>query len=385
MPAPERLHPTRTPTRASLALLGAVLFLSGLAASAQGGPGTATARTIDVPVVKATAGPLSGGQIFQARLEPVRQSVLTAQTNGRVLTLAVAAGASVRAGQVLLRVDDREVAAALQAGDAGVAEADAAARQAELTLARQRSLAQSGFLSPAAVEQAETQRDAAAAAARQARARQSQAQVARGFASVTAPFDGRVLATHVEPGELAQPGRPLVTVYQPERLRAVVSLPVGALRGLPPPERLELHLDDGRRVKPVSSEILPGADPVSQTLTWRLLLPPQTDRGTGAEALRPGQAAELHLAPDPTGGAAPVAGSTAAAAPSTPTVPAQALLRRGELTAVYVATPEGFSLRLVRVGPEIGARVTVLAGLAAGETVALDPVRAGLAGARPAR
>lgn len=357
------------------------LVLPAAPAQAQAGSGaaapvaSAAAGGIRVPVVLASADALGAGQVFEARLEPVRQSVLTAQTSGRVLSLAVSAGDSVRAGQVLLRVDDREAAAALQAGDAGVAEAEAAARQAELTLARQKSLAQSGFLSPAAVELAETQRDAAAAAARQARARQSQAAVARGFASVTAPFDGRVLATHVEPGELAQPGRALVTVYQPDRLRAVVSLPVGALRGQPSPERMEVVLDDGRRLKPVASEILPAADPVSQTLTWRALLPVAT---AGSAPLRPGQAAELRLAPD---GATP---ERPAEAPL-PTLPAAAVLRRGELTAVYVASTEGFSLRPVRVGPAVAGRVPVLAGLSRGESVAVDPIRAGLAGARPAR
>ena len=57
------------------------------------------------------------------------------------------------------------------------------------------------------------------------------------------------------------------------------------------------------------------------------------------------------------------------------------MLRRGELTAVYVALAQGFALRAVRVGPATGGMVDVLSGLAAGERVALDPVRAGLQGA----
>jgi hypothetical protein len=57
------------------------------------------------------------------------------------------------------------------------------------------------------------------------------------------------------------------------------------------------------------------------------------------------------------------------------------VLRRGELTAVYVALPQGFALRAVRIGPVAGDTVDVLAGLRAGERVALDPVRAGLQGA----
>jgi hypothetical protein len=62
-------------------------------------------------------------------------------------------------------------------------------------------------------------------------------------------------------------------------------------------------------------------------------------------------------------------------------LPEQAVLRRGELTAVYVAVPQGFALRAVRVGPAVGGVVDVLSGLRAGERVAMDPVRAGLKGA----
>jgi membrane fusion protein, multidrug efflux system len=72
-------------------------------------------------------------------------------------------------------------------------------------------------------------------------------------------------------------------------------------------------------------------------------------------------------------------------------VPASALLRRGELVGVYVVAtrgegkPEGFALRTVRTGAVHGeAGVEILAGLKAGDRVALDPVRAGLSDARPA-
>jgi hypothetical protein len=71
---------------------------------------------------------------------------------------------------------------------------------------------------------------------------------------------------------------------------------------------------------------------------------------------------------------------------ATPWVPATAILRRGELTAVFVADGDRFVLRNVRVGaaPNAG-QVPVWAGLKPGERVASDAVRAGLAGATPAR
>ena len=63
-------------------------------------------------------------------------------------------------------------------------------------------------------------------------------------------------------------------------------------------------------------------------------------------------------------------------------LPARAVLRRGELTAVYVAAADGFMLRAIRVGSAHGDMVDVVTGLRSGERVALDPVRAGLPGAK---
>jgi hypothetical protein len=68
------------------------------------------------------------------------------------------------------------------------------------------------------------------------------------------------------------------------------------------------------------------------------------------------------------------------------TVPASAIVRRGELTAVYVVAGQRFSLRAVRLGNLTGNEsVEVVAGLAAGEVVARDGIAAGLANAIPAK
>jgi hypothetical protein len=65
-------------------------------------------------------------------------------------------------------------------------------------------------------------------------------------------------------------------------------------------------------------------------------------------------------------------------------VPGTAIVRRGELSAVYVASGKGFALRAVRLGRASADGVEVLAGLHAGDLVATDPVRATQAGAVPA-
>jgi hypothetical protein len=122
---------------------------------------------------------------------------------------------------------------------------------------------------------------------------------------------------------------------------------------------------DSKWVAPVKRSAMPAADPVSQTVVWRLDLSAQA-----AQNLLPGQQVRVRF----VGGQA-----------QRTVVPAAAVLRRGELTAVYVATERGFVLRAVRLGADHGEQgVEIVAGLSAGEQVATDPVRAGLAGAKAA-
>jgi RND family efflux transporter MFP subunit len=329
------------------------------------------ARATDAPVVPTvTAATMTAGGVasYDGVLQPVRQATVTAQVGGNVLALHVRAGDSVRRGQLLVRIDASESRAVVARSDAAVAQATAEARHAELALKRNRDLLKDGFVSQAVVDSSATLAQAAGAALEQARAARAQAAVTQGHADVVAPFDAVVSATHVETGDLALPGRALVSLYAPGRMRAVVQVPASRAPALATAGDVSVVLPDGRRVQPVARELLPAADPVSQTVEWRLDLP------AAADTARPGQTLRVFAAGLP-------AASAGAARPS---LPAEAVLRRGELTAVYVARPDGFALRAVRVGPVAGGRVEVLAGLADGERVALDPVRAGLLGARPA-
>ena len=317
-------------------------------------------------------GDVAAAPVFEldGALQAIQQSTIAAQVPGNVLVLAVKAGDRVRAGQTIARIDERDVQAALARTDAGVAQADAELRNARVNAERTRELRTQGFVSQAAQDTADTQLKAAQAGLRQAEAARTQASLARGFANVVSPFDALVLATHVEPGDLAAPGRPLATVYVPGRLRAVAQVPASRSAAARAASKIEVQLADGRWVEPTNRIELPGADPVSQTVEWRFDLP-----AAAVAALVPGAAVRVRftgLAQGPT-----------AAAPARLVVPSSAVLRRGELTAVYAAMGSSWQLRWVRLGARQGDAVEVVAGLKAGEHIALDPVRAGLLGAVP--
>ena len=349
------------PIDATLLLLAAMALGSAAPAFAAG------AAPSPVATVAATSGAAPLSVEMDGVLQAVRQATVTAQIGGNVLALRVKAGDTVKRGQSLVTLDSRDTRAGVARDDAAVAQAEAELRNAELNLKRQRDLLKSGFISPAAVDQAESQFKSAQASVRQMQAARLQSSVAQGFSELSAPFAGVVLATHVETGDLALPGRALVTLYEPGRLRAVVQVPASRVASIGAAQQVQVLLPDGQALVPSAREWLPTADPVSQTVEWRLLLPEQ------ATTLRPGRTVQVTA----RGGPVAAKGSEAARL----TLPAQAVLKRGELTAVYVAGAQGFALRAVRLAPGGGATVEVLAGLSEGERVALDPVRAGLQGA----
>lgn len=367
-----RLLPTHPKFRAA-ALAATVLSLAWGQAAWSNAP---AATGPEVATVLVRAGSSEQALELDGTLEPIRQATVAAQIGGNVLSLAVKAGDRVRAGQILARIDERSTTAGLAQGDAAVAQADTLLRQARTEAGRVRELRAQGYVSQAALDNAETQVKAAEAGLAQAQAGRSQAALARQFASVTAPFDALVLATHLEAGDLAAPGRPVLTVYAPGALRAVVQVPASQARLARAAQRIEVQLPDGSWVMPARRTDLPTADPVAQTVEWRLDL----DATQSARNL-PGQAVRVRFAAT----SLPAAESAASAAGMAGlSVPATALLRRGELTAVYVAQGDRFVLRSVRAGSRSAQGVEILGGLRAGERVAADAVRGGLAGARPA-
>ena len=338
------------------------LLLSGLVLSVfavRAGP--------QVPVVALGARAVSTGYEIDGVVEAVRQATVSAQATGRVATLQVKVGDKVRAGQVLATIDDRDTQTGVARSQAQVAQSEAELANAQANVQRTRDLRKQGFVSQAALDVAESQFKAAQAARAGAGAGAQQARLAQSFTQITAPFDGYVLETLAQAGDLAVPGKPVATVYAPQPLRVVVQVPASMAQTARTAKSIELQVsgsgDATQWVAPTSQQGVTAADPVSQTLTWKMDVP----AGVAAQMM-PGQQTRVRF----VGGAA-----------QRMVVPQTAVLRRGELTGVYVATDKGFVLKAVRLGAAHGDSVEVVAGLKAGDAVAANAIQAGLAGAMP--
>ena len=282
-------------------------------------------------------------------IEAVQQTEVAAQVPGRVLEIRVDAGDAVKKGQVLMRIDEREAAEAAAAAEAQYINAKAA-------YARTLRLVEQKFLSPAALDKTKADYDAAAASRGATRAAQS-------HALILSPINGIVARRHAELGDMAQPGKPLFTLYAPGTLRATANVPQYRLREVRLVKQAQVLLPElGKRIDSNRVTLLPTVDAATHVAQVRVDLPAQLDVQDG---ITPGMFVRVLFV---TGQATKL------------TVPTSAIVRRGELAAVYVQSGSGSTqLRQLRLGESVGGdEVEVLAGLTAGEMVLIDPVKAAI-------
>ncbi len=331
---------------ALLALALSSLPLSGMAAGLE----TVAAELSELPRVR----------LFDATVEAVNRATVTSETAGTVEEVMFDVDDYVTAGAVLVRFRATEPRARAGAARASLAEARAQLAQAEQEFARVSEIYQRKLVARAAFDAATAARATARArvAAAQARLDESEAQLEKTV--VRAPYSGIVTARHVEVGEAAQPGTPLLSGLSLEQLRVTAQVPQGVVAALRQTPRAEVHGDGLGPLVVDGLTLFPYADPATHTVTVRGDLPPE-----GSAGLFPGMHVKLAV----TLGSDPQL-----------VVPETAVVRRGELTALYVVSDDGrIGLRQVRLGERHGDRRAVLAGLAAGARVAVDPVAAGVA------
>lgn len=355
------------------ALLVAALALGGC--GQENPPATPPAAPAALPQLKAGLVELREvDDVYSsdAVVEAVRQSTVSAQIAGRVVDLRFDVGDYVKRGEVIVRIDERAVAQAAAASEAQVQEASAALANARANQERTRALVAQKFLSPSALDQAEADAKAAQARVTALLAGAGAAATERSFATVIAPYSGVVSARHVELGEMATPGKPLMTGFDPATLRVVATVPqtqvasiqagVGSGKGA----RIEVP-SIGRWLEAESLTVVPTADPRTHTTRVRLELKDEVVKD-GARGLYPGVFARVHFL---TGKATRLM------------LPREAIVRRSEVTAVYVIDERGApQLRQVRLGAVADDRgVEVLAGVKPGERIALEPVTAGMVSA----
>ncbi len=307
---------------------------------------TATAFAQELPSVVVKPHRVDLSFPAEALVEAVQQTTVGAQIAGRVIEVKVDAGQSVKKGEVLMRIDAREAEEAARAANAQYA-------NARLNYERTKSLVAQKFMSAAALDKARADYDAATANRAAAGASES-------HATIVAPLTGVIARRHAELGDMATPGKPLFTLYEPGGLRVTASIPQYRLNDMRAVKTARVEFPElDKWVDATAVKLLPTADAATHVSQVRVSLPPLPEA-------TPGMFARVHF----------VLGQAEKL-----TVPAGAVVRRGEVAAVYVLGADNrLSLRQLRIGDTVGqGEIEVLAGLTAGDKVVTDPVKAAIA------
>jgi RND family efflux transporter MFP subunit len=265
------------------------------------------------------------------------RSVIEAKVTGRVEQLPVVTGQRVETGDLLVQLNAQEVRARLD-------QAVAVREQAEGDLQRFTAL-----LRQEAVTRAEF--DAVQARQRVAQAAVAEAETMLSYTKVLAPFAGVVTRKLADVGDLALPGKPLLELEDPVRLRLEANVPEALLDKLHSGARLPVRIATvEKELAGTVSEIAPSTDPNSRTFLVKLDLP-------AAAGLRAGQFGRVLV---------PVGEVSALR------VPASAVVQRGQLELVFVVVDARAQLRLVKTGKRLGPETELVSGVQAGETVVVE-------------
>jgi RND family efflux transporter MFP subunit len=364
--------------RKTLSSIAILLSLGAAACGTKSEEAAAPERVAGVTIE--TVGLADVGEVTES-LGVVRArtvSSVAAKLMATVVATPVEVGQDVRAGQIVLHLDDRDVAAQLQKAKAGLDEienaiigaeagrtaATAQARLATATYERYVALRERGSVSPqefdevearyqatvAQQEQADRMVDQMNARREQARADVQAAGAALSWARIVSPIDGVVTARHIDVGSQAVPGMPLLTIEDPRSYRVDTTLDETSLGRIRQGDAVDVLVDPaGTVLQGTVSHVSTALDSESRSYLVKIDLPSAAGLTTGLTArarFKTGEAKGI-------------------------SVPAGAIISRGQLTGVWLVDAEGIArLRFVKTGKTTGDRVEILSGLSDGDRVA---------------
>lgn len=306
--------------------------------------GNAKSVTDDRDTVEVKRLDLPDVRVVDATIEAEHQATVSAQTSGRIMEITVDVDDYVSKGTVIIRLRDKTQQASYKVAKAQHDEALAEFKRVKEVYAKK-------LVARAILDKAEAQ-------FKTTQARLDEAREALEHTQIRAPYSGIVVKRHVQVGETARVGQPLMTGLSLEKLRAVVELPQTLIHQVRKYKQSWVWVgeDLSTRIKSDSLTISPFADKDSHTFLVRVNLP------AGDFQVYPGMHTKVAF----------LTGKR-----SSLVIPETAIAQRSEVTGVYVKNKQGVQFRYIRLGKQLqDQQREVLAGLTVGETVLLDPVKA---------
>lgn len=283
-------------------------------------------------------------------IQAVHEAAVASKILARVEEVNVTAGQKVRAGDILVKLLDQDLRAKLAQIESNLVSAQARQSQAQSEFQRANSL-----LAQAAISQSEYQAreaDIRSANAEVERSKQAieEAKIQLSFATIAAPFDGIVVDKQVKAGDTAVPGQVLFRIYDPTQMQLVAQVRESLALSLRPGQTITASLDAlNYETQATISEVVPQANSATHSFEVKVI-------GPVPEGIYSGMFGRLKL---PLGTEEAIL------------VPKDSILRIGQLSMVLVAQGDQLVRRNVQLGREFKNQIQILAGLRAGEIIAV--------------
>ncbi len=293
-------------------------------------------------------------------VEAVHQGTVSAQTQGEVVEVLFDVDDEVEAGEVIARLKDTRQKAALNQAEAALAAARAQLEEARDEHQRVKEVFAKKVVAQADMDRAESALKSAEANFDSAQSAVVSAREQLTYTVIRAPYTGLVVERHIEAGETASPGMPVMSGISLDSLRVAVDVPQRLIAHVREHRQARIETDIGERLDAAGLTFFPFADPRGNTFRVRVELPPEHG------GLLPGMFVKVAF----TIGDEDLL-----------LIPQRAVVYRSEVTAVYVMNEEGdVRMRRIRAGHKLDDQmIAVRAGLQEGERVVTDPIRAGAA------
>jgi len=332
-------------------LLAAIVLITGMTAGCQGNAGEKTTKRPKVTDVTVSPVSLSVVDDIYETTGTVKSntvSMVAGRVMGVVTSILVKEGDTVKAGQLLLVIDNRDAAQRVRAAGMAVASANQNKDLAEKTWQRYKNLYDLKAISRQEMDQVETQKKVSEAEYERIKAMENEARTYLSFTRVTAPINGRITEKRIDVGSMANPGVPLLVLESSGKSNIEVSLDAGLRPKVKTGMAVEAAVESIEQpLRGKIREIFPSIDPLSRTFTIKV----EIDHA----GIRSGLFARVYI---PIGKR------------ETIVVPQQAIVQKGQLIGVFAVDTRGIvTYRLVRKGKTFPHGVEVLSGLTAGDRI----------------
>jgi RND family efflux transporter MFP subunit len=303
-----------------------------------------TVEVITEPLIEQSAGTV------RAKIETVISALITAT----ISSIEVRSGDQVKQGEVVARLDSRELKARAEQARQAVVAAMAILARVEKDFKRMQNIyrADSGAISRAELDRAQAAVGTTRAQLLRAQRQEDEAKTALSYGTLSAPIAGRVVERYADPGDTARQGEPLLRMYDPGTLRLEASVRESVASKLAKGQKLSVRIDAlEKEITGTVDELVPSADPGSRSFLVKVSL-------SSSAGLYPGMFGRLLV---PIGQIERIY------------IPLNAVTHVGQLDFVMVKISGGSVRRYVRLGEQaVDNRVEVISGLSDGDQILIS-------------